>query len=105
MNNEAPSFFSLTQGTPAENVAELGEVTCGVVLTPDGSFRVFASGIDATALAGDDLTVEQEAQLEMGRKLTALTLALSNDQVMAVLLDLAGNPDLDLESLTDVPVH
>jgi hypothetical protein len=57
----------------------------GVILKPDGSFKVFSTGVDGP------LTPAQEAQ---GRKLIALTIALRYPEVMAVLERMANDPDI-----------
>ncbi|MER9176213.1 hypothetical protein NKH72_21795 [Mesorhizobium sp. M0955] len=74
-------------------------------MATDGSFKAFSNGIDSAALRGDpaSFTDDQLAQLEMGQKLMAISLALSNDQVMAVLMDLVANSDvIDPERLKHV---
>src|SRR5690606_1368001 len=71
-------------------------MNCGIILTIDGSFKAFTNGIDVQALQRpeEELTEVEKAQVEMARKLTALTVALSNEQIMAVLYDLAANTDI-----------
>lgn len=62
------------------------EVNCGVILTQDGSFRLFQNGIDSSAMTED--------QIAMSRKLTALAVALSNEQLMAILYDVMDNTEV-----------
>ena len=72
-----------------ENVASapIEEGDAGVILKRDGSFRIFSTG----NLDADNL---DEQQLDQGRKLNALALALSLPQVMSVLLRMASDPDI-----------
>lgn len=73
-----------------------GEANCGIIMATDGSFKVFTNGIDVQALQRpeEELSEDQIAQVAMARKLTALAVALSNEQIMAVLYDLAANTDI-----------
>lgn len=57
----------------------------GVILKPDGTFKVFSTGIDGP------LTPAQEAQ---GKKLIALAIALRYPEVMSVLERMANDPDI-----------
>jgi hypothetical protein len=57
----------------------------GVILKPDGTFKVFSTGVDGA------LTPAQEAQ---ARKLIALAVALRFPEVMAVLERMADDPNI-----------
>ena len=57
----------------------------GVILKPDGTFRVFSTGVEGA------LTPAQEAQ---GKKLIALAIALRYPEVMQVLERMANDPDI-----------
>jgi hypothetical protein len=70
-----------------ENIvmAPIKEGDAGVILREDGTFQIFSSGkIDPENLS--------QGQVEQGRKLNALALALSLPQVMEVLLRMADDP-------------
>ncbi|RWB95599.1 MAG: hypothetical protein EOQ56_28030 [Mesorhizobium sp.] len=105
MDRNAPNLFTALRPDVDKSGPLAGEVNCGVIMAPDGSFKAFSNGIDAAALRGDpkSLSEDQLAQLEMGQKLMAISLALSNEQIMAVLMDLVANSDvLDPERLKHV---
>lgn len=63
--------------------APIEQGDAGVILKPDGTFKVFSTGVDGP------LTPAQEAQ---GRKLIALSIALRHPEVMAVLERMANDP-------------
>jgi hypothetical protein len=74
---------------------------CAIILKANGGYKIVTTGIDEQALADPEkladpskYTEEETALLERGQKLMALALALSNDQVMAILLDLSSNPEI-----------
>lgn len=67
----------------------------GIVLKPDGSFKVFTVGL----IDKDNLT---ESQLAQGEKMVAISLALKIPAVMAVLIQMVNDPAItgpDLISL------
>lgn len=102
MSINAPSLFDLVPAQKSEEPIAPDGPNCGVIMFPDGSFKVFSRGIDAAALRTDNLTDEQVDQFEMGKRLTGLVLALSNPEIMSVLLDLADNADvIDPNELKD----
>lgn len=75
---------------------------CGLIMTTDGQIVAFSSLPNPKVLDGDveTLTEEQRAALVIGEKLSAIMLALANDQIMAILLDIARNTGVaDLEGL------
>lgn len=60
----------------------------GVFIKPDGSVRMFQA---FEAETEDDFTTEQ---IETGKKLVALTVALRVPQIMDILLQMANDPDI-----------
>jgi hypothetical protein len=70
-----------------ENVvsAPIEDGDAGVILKADGSFKVFSTGVSG------ELT---PAQIEQGKKLIALSIALRYPEVMAVLERMANDPAL-----------
>ncbi|UIN38381.1 hypothetical protein [Methylobacterium oryzae] len=68
----------------------------GVILKPDGTFKVFSTGIDGP------LTPAQEAQ---GRKLIALSIALRYPEVMMVLERMANDPAIVGDGIDTGPSH
>lgn len=92
-NKSGVNLFTANLPSAEREGLEIAEGECGVIVSPDGSFRVFSTGIDVANLS--------QEQIAMGEKLMALTLALSNDQVMHVLLDLVRNV-IDPEDLKSV---
>jgi hypothetical protein len=61
------------------------EPNCGIIVTNEGSFKVF----DAT-----DEIADPEVRYSMRRKVLALAVALSNEQLMAILYDVLDNTDV-----------
>ena len=76
-----PSLLTL------ENVlsAPIEHGDAGIIIKPDGSFKVFATGVEG------DLTPEQ---MQQGEILVALSVALKFPQVMEVLKNMARDPAL-----------
>ncbi len=74
------------------------EGDAGIVLKPDGTFKVFSTGkIDANNMT--------EAQLDQGEKLVALSLALTIPQILNMLKTMAADPDV-VGQISDVgPTH
>jgi len=68
----------------------------GVILKPDGTFKVFSTGVDGP------LTPAQEAQ---GRKLIALSIALRYPEVMMVLERMANDPAIVGDGIDTGPSH
>lgn len=79
MNLLQPSEYASAADTIQEGDA-------GIILKPDGSFKIFSTG-----KIEEPLTPEQEMQ---GRKLLALTVALKTPQVMQLLTDMSNDPDI-----------
>ena len=79
--------------------APISDGDAGVILRADGTFQLFSTG----DMNGGNLT---EEQMQIGRKLSALALALSLPSVMNVLytmLDdpaITGAPGIDLGRLS-----
>ncbi|MCP1540124.1 hypothetical protein [Methylorubrum extorquens] len=59
----------------------------GVILKPDGSFKIFSTG----EIDGANLTPEQERQ---GKTLLALAVALKFPEVMAILEQMSVDPNI-----------
>lgn len=71
-----------------ENVA--GDGDCGIIVKSDGSFRAFAVGLDPERLADPANCTDKGCRWDgKGEILMALFLALSNEHVMKILLDLS----------------
>lgn len=63
------------------------EGDAGIVLKPDGSFKVFSTG----KIDPDNMT---ESQMEQGERLVALSLALSIPRVLDMLKTMANDPEV-----------
>lgn len=74
------------------------EGDAGIVLKPDGTFRIFTTG----EIDGENLT---SAQHEQGRKLIALSLALKHEQIMDVLYAMSEDPRIVGEGITISPAQ
>lgn len=107
----SPSLFTTLRPDLAADPNLFKEGDCGIIIRPDGSFRIITSGVDAERLRAwqksganlDDLSDEERAQLETGQKLLAISVALSSDPVMDVLLRLTADPEiLDPQKLAHV---
>ncbi|SER27442.1 hypothetical protein SAMN05216548_11459 [Faunimonas pinastri] len=79
-----------------ENVTAtpIEEGDAGIILKPDGTFKVFSTGL----IDGANLTT---AQQEQGKRLMALSVALAHPQVMDILLQMAADPDIVGEKVVD----
>lgn len=71
-----------------ENIlsAPIADGDAGLILKLNGEFKVFST----TALDGDNMTDEQ---FQQARKLQALSLVLSSDEVMQQLFDVLDEMD------------
>lgn len=77
--------------------APVEDSDAGIILKRDGSFKIFSTG---NLQNENSLTLEQ---LEQGRKLIALSVALRCPDIMNFLLSCADDPDLfDDEELLSV---
>lgn len=96
MNHDAPNLFTALRPNVDKSEPIAGEVNCGIIVNLDGTFKAFSNGIDAEALRGDPakLTPVQLQQLKMGQKLMAISLALANEDIMEVLMDLVANSEV-----------
>jgi hypothetical protein len=63
--------------------APIQEGDAGVILKPDGTFKVFSTGVKG------ELT---PAQHEQGRKLLAIAVALQHPEIMDILHRMAADP-------------
>lgn len=72
-----------------ENIVSspIAEGDAGVILKADGSWNVFStSKLGETGLS--------PAQMEQGKKLIALSVALKHPQIMEILMQMANDPAL-----------
>lgn len=74
----------------------IAEGDAGIILKPDGTFKVFSTGD-----IGGELTEQQKAQ---GQKLVALAMALSIDMVMDTLLEMSSDPEI-VSQIVAVPLN
>lgn len=103
--SDAPSLFNVLRPDIDTALPPMQEGDCAIILRANGDFKILTTGVDAARLAGDpDLWTQKEHdQIALGQKLMAISLALSNDQIMAVLINLASDPDvLDPERLKHI---
>lgn len=73
--------------------APIGEGDCGIVLKPDGSFRVFSTGEVGTNT--------NQVQMDNMMKVMGFALALQVPPLMQILLDAVQDPDI-VEHVLDV---
>lgn len=70
----------------------------GIVLKPDGSFKLFSTGkIDFANMT--------EAQLAQGEKLVALAIALTVPDIMTMLNQMASDPNIVARAIPDPQHH
>lgn len=76
-----------------ENVvsAPIQEGDAGIILKADGTFKVFSTGVTGAL---------SPAQEEQGKKLLALSVALSIPEVMNVLMQMASDPAIVGEGIS-----
>lgn len=103
---EKPPVPSIFDHVPSvrvdEKLIETGD--CGIVFKTDGSFRVFSSGVENLSADPETWGEEELARVAIGRRLMALTVALSTPQLMAVIED-AANGLIDMEKLGAVRLN
>lgn len=103
--SSVPSLFDAL--TPKQRTDEplVKEGDCGIILRPDGSIEAFSTGI-YSSLQGDPAAWGEAElkQLEMGRKLMAISVALNNEQIMAILYDIAEGV-IQPEQMINVAKH
>lgn len=92
----SPSLFNIVRPDLDQSGNLFKQGDCGVIIRADGTFQAFSCDIDAAELQKPDGERSAEATqlLNNGRKLMALLLALSNQQVMDVLLGMTADPDI-----------
>lgn len=104
MDNESINTEAETENKLVHNQIEMPTPKCGVIVNMDGSFQIVAEGVDKDRLAGIIAgEIEDPELITMGRTLAALTLAMSNRQVMNVLLDLVDNTEAFAAASVDEP--
>ncbi|WLR90930.1 hypothetical protein [Shinella zoogloeoides] len=86
---DVPSLFDTLTPKPRTDAPLVVDGDCGIILKLDGRVEVFSTGI--YSLMDDPVKWgERElAQLEIGKKLMAISVALQNEQIMSILYDIA----------------
>lgn len=87
----APNLLRTLRRDIESNGPGVEDGDCGIILKPDGSYRLFSTGVDKLKENSSTWGEREHQQIRNGQVLTAFCLALSNDQVMSVLLDLASS--------------
>ena len=79
-----------------------------VVVRPDGSCSFFTLGFDVEALksAADRgvLTLDEEKQFDVLRKVMALNMAAHNEGLMNMLMEIAEHPDVQQVTFSGIKV-
>lgn len=65
----------------------IGDGDAGIILKSDGSFRAFSTGF----IDPNNLT---EGQVDQATKLRALAVALNTPEILAVLIQMANDPNV-----------
>lgn len=100
-----PSLFDTLSPKPRTDEPLVKEGDCGIILRPDGSAEVFSTGIYSSLQGDPEKWGDAELkQMEMGRKLMAISVALQNEQIMSILFDIAEGV-LAPEQMTNVLKH
>lgn len=98
--SDTPSVFTNFLPTDMANAVEPGDVA--LLLKKDGRVMAMNFGYDAARLMlpADQMTDDDRAMLEQGKKLFALSLAAQDKRLMGLLLTIASDPDVvDFDTL------
>lgn len=85
----APNLFQTLRADLDQDRPAIDDGDCGIIVKLDGSFRLFSTGVENLKNDPSTFTEREHQQIRNGQILTAFCLALQNEQVMDVLLDLA----------------
>lgn len=100
-----PSLFDTLSPKPRTNEPLVQEGDCGIILRSGGGVDIFSTGI-SSSLTNDPATwgEREHQQIQMGQKLMAISVALQNEQIMAILLDVTSGI-IEAEQISDVSKH
>lgn len=93
MSSQAPSAFDTFRREEAKgDIFEDGDAA--LILKANGQVQVLTVGIDVKEFPEnvEDLTDQQQAFLENGQRLFALSVAASNPIIMNMLMNMAADP-------------
>ncbi len=99
-----PSLFTTLTAKSQSNKPLISEGDCGVVLRADGTAEIFSTGLSPHLDNPEQWGELELKQIEMGKKLMAISIALHNEQLMAILYDVA-NGVIDAEQAQDAIRH
>lgn len=98
--SQTPNLFTAFPSIDMSSVVEAGDVA--LLIKKNGQTMALNFGYDAgrLALPAEEQNDDDRAMILQGQKLFALCLAAQNEQIMALLLRIAADPDVvDLEAL------
>ena len=85
-----PSLFDTLTPDAKSDRPMISEGDCGVIMKLDGSFQVFSTGVSNLSSDPSSWGDTEIAQMTIGRKLMAISVALSNTQIMELLMDITA---------------
>jgi len=99
-----PSLFDTLSPKPRTDEPLIKEGDCGIILRVNGEVEVFSTGISSLKENPEKWGETELAQLEIGKRLMALSVALQNEQIMSILYEIAEGV-VGPEQLIDVAKH
>lgn len=101
---DVPSLFATLTPKQKSDKPLISEGDCGVVFRVDGTAEIFSTGVSPLLSDPQKWGEKELKQVEMGKKLMAISIALQNDQLMAILYDVASGV-IDAEQAQDAIRH
>lgn len=88
VENSASSYVASLHSRTEDSVLDEAEGNCGVIVSLDGTIKAFAKNFPEKP---EDWTAEHH---KAARIMTALVVASSNEQLMAILYDVMDNTEV-----------